>query len=316
MGVLAKISRRVFSSRQGVKDGLTMVTTTEEENVPCIVGGETGGTTTNSEDDLEICRQCVVEPPPPHHGVILTSPSSKSCGIHKFFSDDFDQTLYDDDEDTMTGPMILLHASDCLSGSSGSGSSDEVDHTQMMEHMDTTTTESRRSDNVPSCGYDTSDDTIEEPSFEAAWMESSFEVPPSPLEHLSLGTKITGKGQRSSSASRKCLEQRLSKPEKRFDQYGRPFVHVYTEGLSTLFEFSEKTPVHCAESMGTLLLPQTLEMQKSASDDDLQIKARWEVSRQEENERKENYCSKKKRHTSWYKNILSPRSGVRSDFEI
>lgn len=313
MGVLSKISRRVFHFRQGVKDGLTMVTTTEEENVPYIVGGVTDATTMNSDDEVEICRQCIAEPLSPHHGIIVTTPGPTSGGTHKFFSDDYDQSLYEDDDDTTMGPMILLHASNCSSGSTSSG--DEADRAPGLSRSEST--DSRRYDTLHSRNKTTGreEDIAVEPSFEVAWMETSFDVPPSPLENMILKK---GNASNASLHSKECNNYLdIVKPQKRFDQYGRPFVHVYTEGLATLYEFGEKTPVHATEPI--LMEPELLDMQKSSSDD-IQIQARWALSRDQfsqhmEKEVKESHPLVKKRPSKWYKNILSPRTGVRSVHE-
>lgn len=305
MGVLAKISRRVFPFRHGVKDGLTMVTTAEEENA-----ASTSATTMNSDDDVDICRQCIAEPLSPHHGTILTAPVPQSRGAHAFFSDDFDQKLYnDEDDDTIMGSMILLHASNCSSGSSSSfedGNRDALTSPLQSDPVGT----------IPN--YDGSIledvkakiDIVEEPSFEISLMEDSREVPPSPLKNLSLAFKIPRKNSSSSSHLGPRPEHRSLKPQKRFDQYGRPFVHVYTEGLSTLYELNESTPIHGVDQAPHGAMTEVIDKEES---DDLQLQARWTLaSHQMKHEDKECECntsSSRKGHSKWYQSIVSPRNG-------
>lgn len=309
MGVFAKISRRVFPFRHGVKDGLTMVTTAEDENAGSISGGETSATTMHSDDEVEPCRRFVAEPLSPHHGAIMTTPAPQSRGTHTFFSDDLDQKLYiDDDDDTMMGSMILLHASNCSSGSAGSFEEDNRDAVTSSSDFGAIS----KSDCSILENIKAKVDIVEEPSFEIALMEASPEVPPSPLKQLSLAFKIPRKTSNSSSDFGRRHDRRSMKPQKRFDQNGRPFVHVYTEGLSTLYEYNEDTPVQGAHQPSLHASSEDIACEKRESDDP-QLQAHWTIaSHQLKHEGKEcesNTSSIQRCQSKWYQGHVSPRNG-------
>lgn len=300
-----------------------MVTTAEDENPASIVGGETSATTMNSDDDVEPCRQFVAEPLSPHHGAILTTSTSapKSRGTHAFFSDDFEQNLYndDDDDDTMMDSMILLHASNCSSGSAGSFEEGNIDSVTSTSNSQSDTGATPKCDCSQSVLEDVKaeGDIVEEPSFETALMEAKHEVPPSPLKHLSLAFKTPRKTAHSLADFGRRRDHRSMKPQRRFDQYGRPLVHVYTEGLSTLYESHEgtSTPVHGGDQTPLRARAEDSAWEKCESDD-LQQHARWNLAwhqpKHEEKACESNTSTSSSQrcqsNCKWYQSIVSPRN--------
>jgi hypothetical protein len=84
------------------------------------------------------------------------------------------------------------------------------------------------------------------------------------------------------------LPKKQPRPKRRYDLYGRPFLHIFHEGLSTLYEESEDG-----------------KQQEPIPDDD-KIRARWELALEQMNSE----------GSSDWDGILPQKYGNRSTYEI
>jgi hypothetical protein len=285
MGLLAKLGRRMFPSRRGLKEKLTMTTTTDCTES---AGGPSASTNNNAKGEYteERHRDYVNEPLSPHHGTVITTPAQKSIGSPHFFSDDFEHRLYDDDEATM-GPMILLHASNCSSSASTSGDEgDAANHMSQSHTVNHTVKNWRSADSIHSVNETSGadEDTVLEPSFEVVSLMHSktSEIPLNKEASRTDGASDDENPRNYASTSSEVLDDLLLlaaccplKPQRRFDHYGRPFVHIYTECLSTVDEALRPSPIVTgppkanADAVPALLL------------EDTQIQARWALAREQ-----------------------------------
>jgi len=194
----------------------------------------------------------------------------------EFFANDFEKALYDD-EDTMMGSMLLLHASNCSSMSAA----------ELGENHDDQTLLSCRDEYA----YRTSSDehleiqTFMEPSFEVALMES---IAP---DSVPLGSQCEGLECLESSHVKQSnhvmsAEEVMLDLEKellatchlerkcRYDHDGHAFIHIYDQGLSTLLE----SPSFLEEASPRAPPSKMMTIQPCISDDQ-KLQARWELAK-------------------------------------
>lgn len=100
------------------------------------------------------------------------------------------------------------------------------------------------------------------------------------------------------------LPHRKIKPQMRYDVYGRPFMHIFHEGLATLYEAPEGIDASAPPPRSTR---SKLMHKKQSIPDYIKTQARWELTLEQMNE--VDTCA------GWV-GILSPRSGLRSANEV
>jgi hypothetical protein len=285
MGIISRLRKRIFRSQSKVKDGITFAST--------------------SSSSFSLSK----EPTTPHHGPIFaTSVHSEQQHPQEFFASDFERAMYDDEESVMMESMILLHTSHCSS----------ISVTELGEYHDDETASSFQDDFLnPRHSYDQLEiQTIMEPSFEVALMESI--APESCLEN---GQQPHPKDYESEHSCRAMSAEEvmmdlnndlpvtgLLQPRKLYDHDGQAFLHIYTEGLSTLHE----SPSPVADLTPRAPRSKMMSIQMSISDDQ-KIQARWELARKQLVQEKDEYevpspssPSYSRRTRRWFNAIALP----------
>jgi hypothetical protein len=279
MGILEKLRRRMRRTRDGSKDALTVVSTCDETY--CI------GESNNNEETYSLFSDELLSP---HNGAIVTTSAPKSCRPMTFFGDD---------------DLILLEETQF-----GNHSSDEErDDVRLLLATSTSSDSNRSPAYYYSFDQHYEEEIIFEPSFEVALMDPETLLLASPRaeampEVEAAAESSTDKESKSTHyLSPVPFPQRPPKPQKRYDLYGRSFVHIFHEGLATLYESDEEG----REAVPPIATRSKLVSVRQSVPDDVQIRARWELAKEQ--------MTNGVTSDDW-DGILSPRSGIRSAYEI
>jgi hypothetical protein len=266
MGILETIRRNIRRSSRAIssdKESLTVVSSYDDSIFA---------------DDREFSQ----EPLSPHHGNIKINTVSfpiVSKQRRKLFFEEESGHLLSDIKETQQDDYFNFSPSD----------DDERDDVRLLGSSDT-------DNNNRSLAYSFEqyeEEIIFEPSFEVALMD------PDEFSFRSIENKtgVDAAPRPVSAANNDICPLPLSKqrPQKRYDMYGRPFVHIFHEELTTLYEESED--LKCGNKERNV-----------KTEDEAKISARWELALEEmANEDFDNY--------EW-DGILPQRNGNRSAYEI
>jgi hypothetical protein len=280
MGILEKLRRRMRRSRDGSKDALTVVSTCDETYFI--------GESNNEETYSRLFSDELLSP---HNGAIVTTSAAKSCKPMTFFGDD--------------EPILPEEAQ------FGNHSSDEERDDVRLLLATSTSSDSNRGSSAYYYSFDQhyEEEIIFEPSFEVALMDPETLLLASPRAEVmpeveaAAEDSSTDKVSKSAHLSSVPFPQKPPKPQKRYDLYGRSFVHIFHEGLATLYESDEEG----REAVPPIATRSKLVSVKQSVSDDVQIRARWELAKEQ--------MTTGVTSDDW-DGILSPRSGIRSAYEI
>jgi hypothetical protein len=273
MGILERIRRNMRRSTRGTKDSLSIVSTCDETYY---IGDQ-------QEESYLLFSD---EPLSPHHGVIATStPVPKSSNKPKQF---FDDDLPERDDEQLLG---LTENSDCYHLQA---SDEERDDARLLNS--TSTGSGKRSFAYSFDQYE-EEEIIFEPSFEVALMDPETLLLDSPLaEKVLVREDVPPKTSpepllvQPTEVALDPVPPPKKQPlaKRRYDLYGRPFLHIFHEGLSTLYEESDDGK------------------QEEPVPDDDKIRARWELALEQMNSE----------GSSDWDGILPQKYGNRSAYEI
>jgi hypothetical protein len=290
MGILEKIRRNIrrTSSTRGSKETLSISSTCDET----FYIGDT------NEDTYVLFSG---EPRSPHNGAITTTSIPKSIKQKKFFDDNESSN-----RNNLQSPNGHFRREEPGEPYCEYNSSDE-------ERDDIRLLGSTNSNSIRSSAYSFDpyeEETIFEPSFEVALMDPETLLLDSPKAEVMPDGENPAKPTVPQSVSAENLQhpvplpQRKPKAQKRYDLYGRPFVHIFHEGLATLYE--DPDDVGALVAAPPISTRSKIASGKQRVPDDIKIRARWELALEQTS--RVGACD--------WDGILSPRFGMRSASEI